>query len=87
MRAVVFAIHRNQLSPRLSGGFDYQLAARHQHLLIGQSEPFAPADGLIGCLQACHAHNGGHDEVHLRRNGGFHAGLSAPGKLRPRLAG
>ena len=41
VRAIVLAIHRNQLRARLSCRSDHQFPAGHQDFLIGQTDPFA----------------------------------------------
>ena len=51
VRTVVLAVDRNQLSPGGSHRFDNQLAARHQHLFVGQSDAFSEADRLVGRFQ------------------------------------
>ena len=58
VRAVMFAIDRDQEGSVFPHGVHHQTAARDQHFLIRQPDPFAVPDGFVGGFQASDSDDG-----------------------------
>src|SRR5471032_3071787 len=83
VRAVVFAIHRQQLSLMFPDGVHHQLASGHQHFLISQPHSFPQTYRLIGRFQAGYTDNRRDHGVHFAGGGGLNAGGASTKQFRP----
>ena len=86
MRAVVLAVHRDQLRPGVSRRFDHQLPAGHQNLFVRQAHPLAQPDRFVGASRP-RRRRSPTSRNRLRRLWRLHPRLRAIVNLRPILRG
>ena len=79
----MLAVHRDQLSLRLPGGFDDQLAARDEHFFVRQTYALSPPHRLVGRLETRDSYDCGQDKIDLGRGSRLYAGRWAGGEFGP----
>ena len=77
MNGAVFAVNRQDLHTVRACRPHDNLTGHHQHFLVGQSQPFARANGFVGRHQTRGSMASGHNEIHLTERGGFNLSLDS----------